>query len=98
MAYNKEVIVPLGNNMRIDLISERGTLKCPMCKGLIEPKIVGFFLCEYKVKGKNIEDGVIKPFEFFGKAISNASFQYYDPLKNGNALVMELIIEIIRFL
>ena len=98
IAYNKEVIVPLENNPRIDLVRERGNLKCPMCKGLIEPKTLGFFLCEYNIRGKNFENGIIKPFDFKGIASNNNSFQYYDPVKNGETIVIELIIEIIRFL
>ena len=97
IANEQEVIVPLENMSRIDLIREKENLKCPMCKGLIEPKTVGFFLCEYNVRGKNFENGIIKPFEFKGIASSNNSFKYYDPVKNGETIVIELIIEI-RFL
>ena len=96
-AFNQEVVVPLYGIEKFDLINERQNLKCPACKGLIEPKTVGFYLCEYKIKGKNIENGVIKPFEFFGKALNKQSLQYYDPIKNGNTIVYELIIEIINY-
>jgi hypothetical protein len=96
-AFNQEVIVPLYGIGKFDLINERQNLKCPACKGLIEPKTVGFYLCEYKIKGKNFENGNIKPFEFFGKALNTQSLQYYDPIKNGNTIVLELIIEIINY-
>ena len=96
-AFNKEVVVPLLGIEKFDLIHDKDNLKCPACKGLINPKTVGFYLCEYKIKGKNYENNEIKSFEFFGKASSQGSLQYYDPIKNGNTLVLELIIEIINY-
>ena len=96
-AYNEEVIVPLFNIRKFNLIEERVNLKCPICKGLIEPKTVAFFLCEYKVKGRNVEGNSIKPYEFFGKANNKNAAQYYNPIQNGDILVLELIIEIINY-
>ena len=97
IAHNQEVICPLEGIKRFDLIGERENLKCPSCRGLIEPKTVGFYLCNYKIKGKNFENGNVKSFEFYGKATNKKSLQYYDPIKNGDTLVIELIIEITNF-
>ena len=82
---------------KFNLIKERIYLKCPLCKGLIEPKTIAFYLCSYKVKGKNIENDKIKSFEFFNKTSNKGTVQYYNPIKNGKTLIMELIIEIINY-
>lgn len=97
VAYNLEVIVPLNQIRKFNLVKERENLKCPLCKSLINPKTVAFYLCGYKVKGKNYENDVIKSFEFYGKADKENVVQYYSPIKNGETLVIELIIEIINY-
>ena len=61
------------------------------------PKTVLFSFCKYKVHGKNFEDNKPKEFEFFGDANNPNSFHYYNPTKNGETLVMELILEIINY-
>ena len=81
IAFNEEIVVPLNNIWRFDLIKKRENLKCPACKGLFEPKTVAFFLCYYKIKGKNFENGKVKNFEFNGKSDRTDSLHYYDPLK-----------------
>ena len=96
-AFEKEVIVPL-NNMKYNLIKEKDNLKCPACEGLIVPKTVGFYLCEYKIKGTKFENGKCFPFEFNGKSDKNNSIQYYNPDKNGVTTIVELIIEITKYL
>ena len=96
-AYNLEVIVPLNQIQEFNLIKKRTDLKCPLCKGLIEPKTVAFYLCGYKVRGKNFENGNVKSFEFYGKASNKEAVQYYSPIKNGETLVIELIIEITNY-
>ena len=98
IAFNDEVIVPLGRIYRYDLINEKENLRCPSCRNLIVPKTVLFYLCKYKINGKNIENDKIKSFEFFGQAANKYSFQYYDPMANGEVRVIELIIEILEYL
>ena len=97
IAYNNGVIIPLRGIMIFNLIKERSNLKCPVCRGLIEPKTVSFFLCEYKVKGKNFQNGNIKNFEFFGTANNRTAIEFYDPIKNGETTVIELTIEVISY-
>lgn len=96
-AYNQEVCVPLNGINTFNLIKERENLKCPACRGLIEPKTVAFYLCGYKIKGKNFENGQVKNFEFYGNAKNSDSVQYYDPTSNGNTLIIELIIEVTNY-
>ena len=97
-AYNKEVIDPLKKKKEFDLINEKDCLKCPECKALISPKTVGFHLCEYKIKGTKFENGKGIPFEFNGKADNKDSVQYYNPDKNGTTIIVELKIEITKYL
>ena len=96
-AYNQEVCVPLNGINRFDLIKERENLKCPACRGLMEPKTVAFYLCGYKIRGKNFVNGQVKDYEFYGNAKNSDSVQYYDPTSNGNTLVIELIIELTNY-
>ena len=96
-AYNDEVCIPLRGIQIFDLVKERGNLKCPACRSLIEPKTVSFFLCEYKVKGKKYVDGGIENFEFFGKAENPTAIEFYDPIKNGETIVIELTFEVINY-
>ena len=96
-AYNQEVCVPLNGINTFNLIKERENLKCPACRGLIEPRTVAFHLCGYKIKGKNFENGQVKNYEFYGNAKKSDCVQYYDPTSNGNTLVIELIIEITNY-
>ena len=98
IAFNDEVIVPLGRIYRYDLINEKANLRCPSCRNLIVPKTVLFYLCKYKINGKKFENDKVKSFEFFGQAANKYSFQYYDPMANGEVLVIELIIEILEYL
>ena len=98
IAFNDEVIVPLGRIYRYDLINEKANLRCPSCRNLIVPKTVLFYLCKYKINGKKYENDKVKSFEFFGQAANKYSFQYYDPMANGKVVVIELIIEILEYL
>ena len=95
-AYKKEVIHPLKKIKKFDLINEKDDLECPLCGGNIIPKTIGFHLCEYRVKGKKYYDDKIESFEFEGKAKNKNSIQYYNPDKNGETTLIELVIEITK--
>ena len=97
-AYNKEVIVPLENVEYLDLINERENFICPECEALINPRTIGFHLCEYKIKGTKYENKVTESFDFKGEAKNENSIQYYNPEKNGITTIIELIIEVTKFL
>ena len=96
-AYNEEVICPLKKKY-FDLLKERDDLECPKCGSLIIPKTIGFFSCEYRIKGKKYENNKIVPFDFKDKSSKKDSIRYFNPDKNGNATFCELIVEIINFL
>lgn len=97
-AYKKEVICPLRKKEKFDLIKEKEELECPECGGNITQKTLGFFLCEYKIYGKKYYDDKIESFKFKGKAENKNSIQYYNPDKNGETILIELIIEITKYL
>jgi hypothetical protein len=97
-AYNKVVICPLEKKKNFDLIEEKDYMVCPKCKCLIIPKTIGFYSCEYKIKGKKYENDNIKSFELEDKASDKNSIKYFDPEKSGNAIFIQLIIEVIKFL
>ena len=97
IAYKNEVIIPLEGVKRFDVVGESDILECPSCGSIISPKTVTFYLCRYRVIGKKYENDKIMPFEFVGLANDINSAQYYDPKENGQARVIELIIEILEY-
>jgi hypothetical protein len=97
-AYNKEVICPLKNKKIFNLLDEKENLECPICGSLIIPKTLGFFSCEYRIKGKKCENDTITPFELRDKASNKDSIRYFNPDKNGKTMITELIVEVIKFL
>ena len=96
LANKKEVVVPLRKIKKFNLIQQKEDLECPECGGNIIPKTLGFFLCKYKVKMKKYENGEIKSFEFEGESPKKDCIQYYNPDKNGETTIVELIIEITK--
>ena len=97
-AYNKEVICPLKSKKIFNLLEEKDDLECPICGGLIIPKTLGFFCCEYRIKGKKLENDYNRPFELRDKASNKDSIRYFNPDKNGRTMFTELIVEVIKFL
>ena len=98
IAYKKEVIFPLSNKKRLDLIEEKYDLECPECGNIINPKTVGFYLCNYKIKGVKFQDDKKEHFEFEGQAPKKDCIQYFNPDKNGETTIVELIIEVTEYL
>ena len=97
-AYKQEVIYPLINKKRFNLIDEKEDLECPECGGNIIPKTAGFYLCNYKITGKKYENKEVEDFEFEGQATKADCIQYYNPDKNGETTMVKLIIEVTEYL
>ena len=95
-AYKKEVVVPLKNIKKFDLMKEKDDLECPECGGIIIPKTLGFHLCEYKIEGTKFIDNKGENFEIKGKAENKNSIQYFNPDKNGETMIVKLVIEITK--
>ena len=99
-AYNKEVVIPLEERKHFNVIKEKEDLQCPVCEAPVHPKTIGFYLCEYIIKGVKVvnENGKCLPFEFKGKVDNEDSLQYFNPDKNGETILSKLIIEITKYL
>ena len=77
-------------------MKEKDDLECPECGGIIIPKTLGFHLCEYKIEGRKIVDKKVEDFEIIGKAENANSIQYFNPDKNGEIMIVKLVIEITK--
>ena len=81
-AYNKEVIYIVGINKRFDFNSNRKEIRCPICSKNFMPITMGFFKCEYQIKGEKLKDGEYVEVDINGKETKGNNFEYYDPYKN----------------
>ena len=99
LANNKEVVVPIKKKF-FDLIEEKYDLKCPKCSNIIIPKTCGFSRCEYKISGKiyENENDKIKKFSIEEKADDPNGIKYYNPDENGNAKMIELKFEVLKYI
>ena len=99
LANNKEVVVPIKKKF-FDLIEEKYDLKCPECSNIIIPKTCGFSRCEYKISGKiyENENDKIKKFSIEEKADDPNGIKYYNPDENGNAKMIELKFEVLKYI
>ena len=82
-AYKQQVIHKVGYGI-FDLISERFTVECPMCKEYIKPVTCGFTKCNYSIDGvkilpNNEEERYIQD---SWKQVGEL-YRYYDPTKSG---------------
>ena len=92
-----EVIVPIKKE-KLDFIKENFNFRCPECKGIIEPKTVGFYMCQYHIYGTKIGDNKIVNFDNdFGESHDRENLQYFDEASNGKALFISLIFEISKY-
>ena len=95
-AFNKEVVHKVGiTHKKYNLQENILQIKCPMCDGLVVPKTCGFYDCEYQLVGKKIDDGDIKKYESMTRETIGKNFEYFDPLKNGEIVWIELIIYVL---
>ena len=97
-AHKKEVIWPLKEKTSFNLIKEKDDLECPICGNLISPKTLGFYSCEYLIKGKKCENDIIKSFELRDTASNQNSIRYFNPDENGSTIITDLTVEVIKML
>ena len=91
--YKEEIIAPLKNIERLDFKNELDEIKCPFCGTNIIPTKIGFYCCEYKIKGKKITSGSISDFKFDGKTDKENVIKCLGSEKNEKIPMFELIIE-----
>ena len=92
-----EVIVPIDKE-KLDFINEKFNFRCPECKAIIEPKTVGFYMCQYRIYGSKIDgDKVVNFDNGLGESHDIYNLQYFDEASNGKVLFISLIFEITKY-
>ena len=91
-AYNEEVIYNSGINIKFDFNSDRKEIKCPICSKNFIPMTMGFWKCEYQIKGEKLKNGDYEEVDINGKETKGDNFEYYDPYKNSTTYWSNLMI------
>ena len=91
-AYNKEVIYKAGINIKFNFNSDKKEIKCPICSKNFIPNTMGFWKCEYQIKGEKLKNGDYEEIEINGKETKGDDFEYYDPNKNDTTFWSSLMI------
>lgn len=91
-AYNKEVIHIVGINRKFDFNTEKKEIKCPLCYKCFIPITMGFWKCEYQIKGEKLKNGDYESININGKETKGNDFEYYDPYVNETSFWSSLII------
>ena len=81
-AYDEEVIYTAGINSEFDFSSDRKRIRCPICNKNFVPLTMGFWKCEYQIKGEKLKNGDYQEININGKETRGNDFEYYDPYKN----------------
>ena len=91
-AFNKEVIFKVGINVKFDLNKKKKEIVCPICHKNFIPLTLGFWKCEYQIKGEKLKNGEYRKVNINGKETKDDNFEYFDANENGTAIWDELII------
>lgn len=92
IAYGKEVIYIVGNNIEFDFDKQKKEIVCPICFKNFMPLSLGFWQCEYQIKGLKLQNGEYKTININGRETKDNDFEYYDPYDNGTSFWSSLII------
>ena len=91
-AFNKEVTYYAGINIRFDINIERKKIICPICSKNFLPITMGFWKCEYQIKGEKFKNGEYEEININGKETFGDNFEYFDPISNETTYWSSLII------
>ena len=91
-AYDNEVIYPAGINIKFDINLRSKEIKCPICSKNFIPLTLGFWKCEYQIKGEKLKDGEYISVNINGKETKGNDFEYYDTKETGKVFWSKLII------
>jgi hypothetical protein len=91
-AYDNEVIYPAGINIKFDINLRSKEIKCPICSKNFIPLTLGFWKCEYQIKGEKLKDGEYISVNINGKETKGNDFEYYDSNETGKVFWSKLII------
>jgi len=83
-AYDEEVIFVVGINKKFDMNCEKKNIRCPICSKNFMPNTMGFWKCEYQIKGEKLEEGEYKHIDISGRETKGDNFEYFDPYKSGD--------------
>ena len=54
-AFKKEVIYKVGINKEFDFNKQKKRITCPICNKNFIPETLGFWKCEYQIKGEKLK-------------------------------------------
>ena len=91
-AYGNEVIFIAGINIKFDINLKAKEIVCPICSKNFIPNTLGFWKCEYQIKGEKLKDGEYIPVNINGKETQGNNFEYYDTNESGTTFWSKLII------
>ena len=91
-AYGNEVIFIAGINVKFDINLKAKEIVCPICSKNFIPNTLGFWKCEYQIKGEKLKDGEYIPVNINGKETKGNNFEYYDTNESGTTFWSKLII------
>jgi len=83
------------DGLNFNLNEKVADIRCPICSKIITPKTCGFYDCEYQFVGKKIDDGEIKHYDSKTRETNGNKCEYYDTLKNGEIVWIELNIYVL---
>ena len=91
-AFKQEVIYKVRINTKFNFNSQKKEIRCPMCNKNFIPLTVGFWKCEYQIKGEKFKNGEYITVNINGKETKGDNFEYFDANENGKASWTELVI------
>ena len=91
-AYGNEVIFIAGINVKFDINLKAKEIVCPICSKNFIPNTLGFWKCEYQIKGEKLKDGEYIQVNINGKETKGNDFEYYDTNESGTTFWSKLII------
>ena len=91
-AFKKEVIYKVGINKKFDFNKQKKEIKCPICNKNFIPQTLGFWKCEYQIKGEKFKNGEYCKVNINGKETKDDNFEYFDSDENGTVTWSELIV------
>ena len=91
-AFKKEVIYKVGINTKFDFNEQKKEIICPICNKNFIPQTLGFWKCEYQIKGEKFKNGEYCKVNINGKETKDDDFEYFDADENGTATWSELLV------
>ena len=91
----KKMILEDNEYFKFNINEEIKNILCPLCNKIIKTKTIGFYQCEYQIKGEKIENGDPVQYDSKPKETKDDKFEYFDPEENGEADWTELVIYVL---